>query len=281
MRDFAIDLARRAGALLRDFHHEAETSHAFDTKSSPVDLVTAADVASDKLISDALRAAFPAHSIHSEESAAGPLPQAEWLWVIDPLDGTTNFAHRVPFFGVNIALAHHGVTVLGVTFEPLTDHLFWAEQGRGAWLRKDGAEQRLRVSPTTELSRSLLTTGFPTDRRTNPDNNLAEFNALERRSHGVRRQGSAALELAWVAAGIVEAFWHPRLKPWDAAPGWLLIQEAGGRVTEYDGRPWRLDSPTMIASNGQPGVHDAILETIAAARATLQVSGTGRADRAG
>lgn len=271
MREFAIDLARRAGALLSDFHHKAETSHAFATKSSPVDLVTAADVASDALISDALRAAFPAHSIHSEESAAGPLPQAEWLWVIDPLDGTTNFAHRLPFFGVNIALAHHGATVLGVTFEPLTGQLFWAEQGRGAWLRKAGQEQRLCVSPTAELSRSLLATGFPADRRTNPDNNLAEFNALERRSHGVRRQGSAALELAWVAAGIMEAFWHPRLKPWDAAPGWLLIQEAGGRITEYDGQPWRLDSPTIIASNGQPGVHDAILETIAAARETLQV----------
>ncbi|MEJ5199318.1 MAG: inositol monophosphatase family protein, partial [Anaerolineae bacterium] len=105
---------------------------------------------------------------------------------------------------------------------------------------------------------------------TNPDNNLAEFCALERRSHGVRRQGSAALELAWVAAGIVEAFWHPRLKPWDAAAGWLLVQEAGGRVTEYDGRPWRLESPTMVASNGQPALHAAILETIATARATLR-----------
>ncbi len=274
MREFAIDLARLAGALLLDFHHKAVTSHDFNTKSSPVDLVTAADVASDALITAAIRAAFPAHDIYSEESASGPLPQVEWLWVIDPLDGTTNFAHRVPFFGVNIALAHHGVTVLGVTFEPLTGQVFWAEQGRGAWLRRDGQEQPIRVSATAELSRSLLTTGFPTDRRTNPDNNLAEFNALERRSHGVRRQGSAALELAWVAAGIVEAFWHPRLKPWDAAPGWLLIQEAGGRVTEYDGRPWRLDSPTMVASNGQPGVHAAIIETIAAARETCQVSKT-------
>jgi myo-inositol-1(or 4)-monophosphatase len=266
MREFAIDLARRAGALLLDFHRQAATSHDFATKSSPVDLVTAADVAADALIGAAIRAAFPQHAIFSEESAQGPLPQVEWLWVIDPLDGTTNFAHRVPFFGVNIALAQQAAPVLGVTYEPLTDQIFWAEQGRGAWLRQNGQEQRLHVSPIAELDRSLLTTGFPTDRRTNPDNNLAEFNALERRSHGVRRQGSAALELAWVAAGIVEAFWHPRLKPWDAAAGWLLIQEAGGRVTEYDGRPWRLDSPTMVASNGQPGVHDAILATIAAAR---------------
>jgi myo-inositol-1(or 4)-monophosphatase len=274
MREFAIDLARRAGALLLDFHHQAATSHVFDTKSSPVDLVTAADVALDALITEAIRAVFPAHSIYSEESAAGPLPQVEWLWVIDPLDGTTNFAHRVPFFGVNIALAHQGAPVLGITFEPLTGQVFWAEQGRGAWLRKDGEEQRLRVSPASELSRSLLATGFPADRRTNPDNNLAEFNALERRSHGVRRQGSAALELAWVAAGIVEAFWHPRLKPWDAAPGSLLIQEAGGRITEYNGRPWRLNSPTIIASNGQPGVHDAIQETIAAARRACRFSET-------
>ena len=111
-----------------------------------------------------------------------------------------------------------------------------------------------------------MTTGFPTDRRRNPDNNLAEFNALEKLSHGVRRQGSAALELAWVASGIVEAFWHPRLKPWDAAPGWLLVQEAGGHVTEYEGSAWRLDSPTMVASNGQPALHAAIIEAIAAAR---------------
>ena len=159
--------------------------------------------------------------------------------------------------------------VLGVTYDPLSEQLFWAEQGHGAWLRQNGRERPIHVSTIAELSRSLLATGFPADRRTNPDNNLAEFNALERRSHGVRRQGSAALELAWVAAGFIEAFWHPRLKPWDAAAGWLLVQEAGGCVTEYDGRPWRLDSPTMVASNGQPGVHEAILETIAAARKAI------------
>lgn len=270
MREFAIDLARRAGALLLEFHNQALAGHHFDTKSSPVDLVTAADMASDRFIGAAIGATFPEHTIFSEESAIGPLPAVEWVWVVDPLDGTTNFAHRIPFFGVNIALAHHGVSVLGVTFDPIADQVFWAEKGGGAWLRRaDGREERLHVSTTPDLGRSLLTTGFPTDRRTNPDNNLAEFNALERRSHGVRRQGSAALELAWVAAGIVEAFWHPRLKPWDAAPGWLLVQEAGGRVTEYDGQPWRLDSETMVASNSQPAVHDAILATIAAARAAL------------
>jgi len=276
MREFAIELARRAGALLLEFHHAASEGQAFDTKSSPVDLVTAADVAADHLINEALAAEFPSHVVFSEESASGPLPTAEWLWVIDPLDGTTNFAHRVPFFGVNIALAHHGAAVIGVTYEPLTRQVYWAERGSGAWLRTDGAERQLRVSNINDLSRSLLSTGFPSDRRTNPDNNLPEFNALERRTHGVRRQGSAALELAWVAAGIVEAFWHPRLKPWDAAAGWLLVEEAGGQVTEYDGRPWRLDSETMIASNGQPALHAAILDTIAIARASINVPGTSQ-----
>jgi myo-inositol-1(or 4)-monophosphatase len=269
MREFAIDLARRAGALLLEFHHASSVGQAFDIKSSPVDLVTAADVASDHLINDALGAAFPAHAVYSEESARGPLPAAEWLWVIDPLDGTTNFAHRAPFFGVNIALAHRGVMMLAVTYDPLAEQLYWAERGAGAWLRTDNGERQLRASRIDDLGRSLLATGFPSDRRTNPDNNLAEFSALERRSHGVRRQGSAALELAWVAAGIVEAFWHPRLKPWDAAAGWLLVEEAGGQVTEYSGRPWHLDSATMVASNGQPGLHAAILETIAAARTTI------------
>jgi myo-inositol-1(or 4)-monophosphatase len=271
MREFTIDLARRAGALLLEYHEKAVVEgHAFNTKTSPVDLVTAADVASDRLIGEAIAAAYPAHSIFSEESASGPLPDVEWLWVVDPLDGTTNFAHRVPFFAVNIALAHQGAVVLGVTFEPLANQVYWAEKGCGAWLRTAGApDRRLRVTLTSDLGRSLLSTGFPTDRRTNPDNNLSEFNALERRSHGVRRQGSAALELAWVAAGIVEAFWHPRLKPWDAAPGWLLVEEAGGKVTEYSGASWRLDSGTMVASNGQPRLHDAILETITAARTVL------------
>ena len=119
MREFAIALAERAGSLLLEFHQSAAAAHDFDVKSSPVDLVTAADVASDHLITAAIRTAFPDHAIYSEESAVGPLPQAEWLWVIDPLDGTTNFADRIPFFGVNIALAHHGVTILGVTHDPI------------------------------------------------------------------------------------------------------------------------------------------------------------------
>ncbi len=269
MREYAIGLAQRAGALLLEFHHSVSEGHAFDTKSSPVDLVTAADVASDRLIAEAIHAQFPEHEIYSEESATGPLPAAEWLWVVDPLDGTTNFAHRIPFFGVNIALAHRGAAVLGVTYDPIARQTYWAERGRGAWLRTDGEERRLHVSAIADMGRSLLTTGFPADRRTNPDNNLAEFSALERRSHGVRRQGSAALELAWVAAGIVEAFWHPRLKPWDAAAGWLLVEEAGGRVTEYDGSPWRLDSQTIVASNGQGSLHAGLLETIAVARSAI------------
>ena len=157
--------------------------------------------------------------------------------MIDPLDGTTNFAHRVPFFAVNIALAHHGAAVLGVTYEPLPGRFL----GRAGPRRVAAHRWRgtaLRVSTIDELGRSLLTTGFPSDRRTNPDNNLPEFNALERRTHGVRRQGSAALELAWVAAGIVEGFWHPRLKPWDAAPAGSWSKRPAGR------------SPSMMAARG-------------------------------
>jgi myo-inositol-1(or 4)-monophosphatase len=266
MRDFAIDLAEQAGRLLLGYQTTGLSANQIKTKRNQTDLVTEADVASERLILSAIRAHFPAHAIFSEESATGEPPDAEWLWMVDPLDGTTNFAHRLPIFAVNLALAHHGKIVLAVTHDPTGGHTFWAESGGGARMRSRGEDRPLHVSEATSLSRCLMATGFPYDRATNPDDNVAEFVALDRRCQAVRRLGSSALAAAWVAAGILDAYWETGVKPWDTAAGLLLVQEAGGAASDYLGQPWRLNSRNILVSNGQPGVHLAILEVIAEAR---------------
>ncbi len=266
-REFAIALAHQAGDLLRSILERGLDASRTRTKQGHFDIVTEADLASERLILDALRARFPAHAIHAEESAGGGLPAAEWVWLVDPVDGTTNFSHGLPIFAVNLALAWHGAPVLGVTHHPATGCTFWAELGGGAWLRCDGRDRRLAVSATPELERALLATGFIHGRAQGPGSNRAEFWALDAQAQSVRRLGSAALVMAWIAAGNLEGYWEAGLKPWDLAAGWLLVTEAGGRVTEYDGAAMRLDSPTMIASNGQSGIHDGISATVVRVKA--------------
>ncbi len=270
MLDFAIDLARRAGELILEYQRRGFAEADIRTKLNHVDLLTEADLASDRFITEALRAQYRDYGIYSEESAVGALPDDEWLWIVDPVDGTTNFAHGLPLFGVNIGLVHRGEPVLGVTCDPTGRRVYWAERGGGAWVRADGQDRRLRVSATSELRRCLLCTGFPPSRLSTSDNNLAEFGALELQVHGVRRLGSACIDLAWVADGLLDGYWEPRLNPWDWLPGYLLVTEAGGRVTDYENRPWRLTSRSMIASNGVPEVHAALVDAIARVRATLK-----------
>ena len=266
-REFAIDLAGRAGVLLCEILDRGLDDSLTRIKRGHFDIVTEADFASERLIVDALRAALPSHAIYAEESAGGRLPAAEWLWLVDPVDGTNNFSHGLPLFAVNLALAHHGVPVLGVTHDPSSGRTFWAEQGGGAWLRDRGVDHRLSVSDVSELRRALLATGFVAGRTKGLGSNRAEFWALDAHSQSVRRLGSAALVLAWIAAGHLEGYWETELKPWDVAAGWILVTEAGGRLTEHDGTPYRLDSHSLIASNGQPGIHEAIMATIAEVRA--------------
>ncbi|MGQ9489385.1 MAG: inositol monophosphatase family protein [Anaerolineae bacterium] len=264
IREFAIALAERAGELLLQILARGLDEERTRTKAGHFDIVTEADLASEQLILDALRAAFPAHAIYAEESAEGGLPAAEWLWLVDPVDGTTNYSHGLPIYAVNLALAHRGLPILGITHDPANRQTFWAERGGGAWLRNaSGADRRLAVSTVAELSHSLLATGFIHGRVKGRDRSRDVFWALDDRTQSVRRLGSAAMALAWVAAGHLDAYWEAGLKPWDMAAGWLLVAEAGGRVTQYDGSPVRLDSPTLIASNGQPGIHDEIMLTIA------------------
>ena len=253
-----------------DYRRRGLPEDTIRTKTGHFDIVTEADVASERLILKALREVYPDHGIHAEESADSRLPDEPWYWVIDPLDGTTNFAHGVPIFVVNMALIDGGSPALAVTHDPSSGRTYWAERGGGAWMRNGGQDTRLTVSPTAALERALLATGFVSGRKLNPSHNRAEFTALDLRSQSVRRLGSAALVLAWVAAGLLEAYWEEQLKPWDWIPGWLLIDEAGGRVSEYDGAAVRPASVSMVASNGQPGIHSEILATIANAR-TLNV----------
>jgi myo-inositol-1(or 4)-monophosphatase len=222
------------------------------------DLVTAADLESQRLILASLRRAFPGDDFKAEEDAAR-LTGAERLWLIDPLDGTANYAHGYPVSCVSIGLLRRGKPELGGVFDPFRGELFLAERGKGAALNG----RRLRVSRARRVADSLLITGFAYDRAERPDFYLARFKAFLTRSHDVRRSGSAALDLAWIAAGRADGFWEFGLNPWDVAAGWLLVEEAGGRVTDFDGKAWRdpaaLGARTL-ATNGR--VHAEMLRVL-------------------
>lgn len=270
MLDFAINVAEQAGQMLLGYQRSGLSADQIRVKSSQADLATEADVASERLILSAIRAQFPNHEVFSEETSSGEPPDVEWLWLVDPLDGTTNFAHRLPIFAVNLALAHRGKVILAVTHDPSAGHTYWADGESGAWVRIGVQDHALHVSSASDLQHSLLATGFPYDRATNPDDNVAEFVALDRRCQAVRRLGSSALAAAWVAAGILDGYWEAGIKPWDTAAGSLLVQQAGGMACDYRGHTWRLASRNILVSNGQPDVHRGILEAIAEARRQLQ-----------
>ena len=241
-RSVAVEAARRAGSLLRA---EAGKRREISFKGAPTNLVTEMDRRAEAGIIDAIRAEFPAHAILSEErgSVGGP---SSHRWIVDPLDGTTNYAHGIPVFCVSIALEVEGQTCLGVAYDPNLDECFVAERGNGAWLNGE----RLSVSEMATLNESLLATGFPYSIREISRNNLAEFEAFSLRCQGVRRMGSAVLYFCYVAAGRLDGYWELRLGPWDAAAGALMVEEAGGRVTNLEGGPLDRERPAVVASNG-------------------------------
>ncbi len=243
MPDFlttAIEIARAAGGLLLPiFERRVRVEY-----KDGVDIVTEADRASERLIVERLRAHFPDHAIVAEEGG-GHASDSPYCWYVDPVDGTTNFAHSFPFFCVSIGLERAGEGVVGVVYDPIRDELFTAERGAGAWLNN----RPIRVSSIAALPQSLLATGFPARRRhENP--NIHFYYQLNMVSHGVRRAGSAALDLCYVACGRMDAFWEFHLNPWDVAAGMVLVTEAGGRVTDMRGGPYNLSSETLVASNG-------------------------------
>ena len=253
MLNFAIETARDAGRVLMEKFGRITAI----TKKGDINLVTEADLASEALITERIRSHFPKHSILAEEAGDTVVIEGEgdWKWIIDPLDGTTNYAHGYPCFCVTIALERAGEIVLGVTYDPTRDELFAAEKGGGATLNG----KAIHVSATDELGNSLLVTGFPYDikYRTDIARHLTDFLLSTR---GVRRDGSAAIDLAYVACGRFDGFWEEGLNPWDVAAGVLLIEEAGGAVSGYDGSRLSIYRPPIAASNGM--IHREMLDIL-------------------
>jgi len=244
----AASIALEAGKLLLPFF---DRRIAFEYKDGVV-MVTEADRASEKLIAARLRSNWPDHDIVGEEGTRVSLG-SDFRWYVDPLDGTTNFAHRYPVFCVSLGLEHEGKLIAGVIYDPTRDELFAAARGTGATMNG----RPIRVSPTPHLRESILATGFPSAKRhKNP--NIHFYYQITMRSHGIRRAGSAALDLANVAAGRYDGYWEFKLNPWDTSAGVILVEEAGGVVTRFDGSPFNIDSTEVLASNGL--IHQELLQ---------------------
>lgn len=244
----SAEIAREAGALLQQ-HFAGRVTIEY---KGEFDIVTAADRASERLVVGRLRTRFPSHAIVSEEGG-GVKKDSDYTWYVDPLDGTTNFAHRQPTFAVSLGLFHRGEPAVGIVFDPLRDELFSAERGSGAYLN----HRRINVSETSSLAEGLFGTGFASAKR-HKKVNVHFFHQISMLTHGVRRSGSAALDLCSVACGRLEGFWEFGLKPWDTAAGLLMVREAGGRYTDMRGGTHALGGDHLAASNGR--VHDEWIE---------------------
>ncbi len=242
-----MDIAREAGSILTGYYGRIP----YELKAE-FDLVTDADRASERFIVEQLSARFPAHGIVAEEGG-GRESRSEYCWYVDPLDGTTNFAHGYPMWCVTIALRRGEEMIAGCVFDPLRNEMFSAERGSGAYLNN----RRIRVSKVPSLEQALVCTGYPSRRR-HQDINIHFFYQLSMWTHGVRRGGSAAIDLSYVASGRLELFWEFGLRPWDMAAGTLIVTEAGGSVTSMTGAPFDLNGPTVLADNG--AIHAETLE---------------------
>lgn len=247
----ARSAALKAGGILREYiNGKRDIRYKGD-----INLVTEMDIRSERAIVETLRATFPFHGIIAEEETTIQ-NGSEFSWIIDPLDGTTNYAHGYPFFSVSIALELSGDIVLGVVYDPMRDELFTAQKGRGAFLNG----RKIQVSVTDTLIRSLLATGFPYDRKNSLKNNLNFFSRLLMASQEVRRDGSAALDLCYVACGRLDGFWEIKLKPWDVAAGSLIVCEAGGWVSDFSGSGFSIHHDEIVASNEK--IHSQLVEIL-------------------
>jgi myo-inositol-1(or 4)-monophosphatase len=247
-----INWARQAGALLRAAY---EQDHQVKMKGA-IDLVTEMDRQAEDLLISAISASFPGHTIITEESGLHP-GASEHCWYIDPIDGTVNYAHHLPWFVVSLAYAEAGQMKFGVIYEPLRDECFSAARGQGAWLN----DRAIRVTSTSALIAALFSTGFPYDVASAPNNNTEQFVRLTKLSQGVRRSGSAALDLAYVACGRLDGFWELQLQPWDIAAGALIVEEAGGVATNVHGSHDLMQPPYSIAVSN-PALHPLLLAAL-------------------
>ena len=255
-----VEAAAAGAAVIRDAHAARGARRFTVNRKGPINLVTAVDRDAEAAVIERLRRRFPSVPILAEEQGALPGSRSDCRFIVDPLDGTTNFAHGFPVFCVSVAYEEEGEVVAGAVLDPTRNELFTAEAGAGSLL--NGAP--IRVSETDELASALLATGFPYSREA-MDRALDLFAAIMRRARAVRRAGSAALDLCSVAAGRFDGFWEETLRSWDTAAGELIVREAGGRVTDFDGRPFRNGDPDIAVSNGP--LHSALLEMLAEARA--------------
>lgn len=256
-RDTLFQALRKAGALhLKNIDKPNRVRFKND---SHINLITWVDQACDKLIRDLLRRRFPDHNLLTEESH--PTQTASpYKWIVDPLDGTTNFAHHYPQCCVSIGLEYHGEVVLAGVYDAFRDELFWAQKGKGAFLIHQGRTRRIHVSKVTQLTEALLLTGFPYDRRERAGLYLSYLEAFLKKIQGIRRAGAAALDLCWLACGRVDGYWEWRLKPWDCAAGKLIVEEAGGQLSDFSGRAFSIYGDQTLATNG--AVHQEMLRVM-------------------
>lgn len=254
---FLRNVAMEAARAILSYYHGTFTVDRKDTSKAGIDIVTDADRASEEIILEAIAKEFPDHDILSEETLT-ERSGAPWLWLVDPLDGTVNFAHGFPHFCISLALTHHNDLVAGMVYDPLREESFHAMRNHGAFLNGNA----MAVSKAETLRTSIVATGFPYDRASSEDNNVKEFSRVVTRVQGMRRAGSAALDLAYVAGGRMDGFWELKLKPWDQAAGMLLVKEAGGRVTDRLGQPTDVRTLSVVATNGL--IHDDLVALLSA-----------------
>jgi len=252
-KGFVVSLCKEAGRMMLD----SLGGSLEITRKGEVDLVTQVDLALERLITEAIHDVFPDHTVLGEEGwREEEARKADYAWFFDPLDGTTNYVHGYPMFCVSVALTQRGEVLLGAVYDPLRDELFYAEEGEEATLN----DRRIVVSDTDRLISSLLSTGFPYRRATVPDSNVSLLGGVIDSIQGVRRSGSVALDLAYVAAGRLDGHWELHVKPWDTAAGGLLVKEAGGRITGIEGEAWSPFEGKIVATNGK--IHDGLVTAL-------------------
>jgi len=252
MIDDIINTSILAGSLIREgFGKQFKV----DFKTNEINLVTEIDTASEKLITDFIKQKYPTHGILAEEGS-DVNKSSEYLWVIDPLDGTTNFAHGLPIFSVSIGLQKNGETIAGVVYDVMQDIIYSAEKGSGSTANS----VKIKVSENNNLQHSLLVTGFPYNIKENPDKALERFAILSKKSRGIRRLGSASIDFCYVAKGVFDGFWEVHLNPWDICAGKLIVEEAGGIVTDFDGNPIDIFTKRILCSNRK--IHQKMIEVM-------------------
>jgi myo-inositol-1(or 4)-monophosphatase len=252
MLELAVRAAREAGAILQDY-----VARGFQIEhKGRINLVTEADLASERHIKQLITSHYPSHRILAEETGVHGTEDDEYCWIIDPLDGTTNFSHGFPCYAVSIGVEHKGRMVAGAVYDPSRDEMFAAERGAGATCNG----RRIQVSEVEQLEKALVVSGFPYDVRERMDEYLPAWSEFLKRAQAVRRLGSAAIDLACVAMGRMDGYWEYGLNPWDTAAGWLIVEEAGGRVTKLDGSPFDNYTPSLLCTNGK--IHDEMLAAL-------------------